>query len=387
MEQAFLVRGCDNAELEWLQGALSPLAKVVNVGESLDELLRLIEHMRAGLVFIAVNRRDQVGQCTFIESLLETRSMVTVVAVGDGFDSELVIAAMRAGARDFITTGLRSSEVLGLVRRLSKRLPQPLPRSDQGSLTLLLSARPDSDAAFVATHLALAVAENDESTLLIDLGLPKGESQAILGVECSFGIEDALRNIRRLDTSVIESAFTRHESGLALLTLVEDGRSLELSTYAEIVLLLSILRQNFAHILVNVSGQPDGDVVRALAEYATRLLWYTDQGIPASQDNLALLERWRAENLRTAAAVLLLDRHCPKVAPDSRTLSQIFDLPLVATLPLKQELRLQCRNQGRSVFDLAPRDELSKKVLELSRQLLFSEQSPSHGWLSRWWRW
>src|SRR5690606_3728229 len=132
---------------------------------------------------------------------------LVVVGVGDGFDTQLVLAAMRAGARDFISYGLRASEVLGLVRRLTRRLPQLPVRSELGQLWVLYGAQPDVDAAWVTAHLALAAQQQGDATLFVDLGLPQGESLDLLAVEAKFSFGDALRNLRRLDSNLIGTAF------------------------------------------------------------------------------------------------------------------------------------------------------------------------------------
>lgn len=382
MENTFLTSNCDGAEVEWLQAALSPLGKVVGVGGGLEEIFRLIEMMNVSIVFMGVSRRQQVHQCSFVESLLEARPMVSVVAVGDGYDSELVIAAMRAGARDFITSGLRGSEVLALVRRISSRLPSLPVRAEQGSLTLVFGAQADVDAAFVTAHIALALA-GDKDTLLVDMGAPQGESLAILGVDCSFSLDDAIRNVRRLDSAVIESAFVRSEGGLAILPLLENDHFLESCTYAEAILLLGIMRQHFSKIVVNATGQSDCDVVRALVDNASHIYWHTDQSIPCSRRNLALLERWRADGVKLGRIELLVDRYLPKMAPDAGVLSQTFAMPLAACLPLKAPLRLECRNQSRSLFDIAPRDELSKKLQELAARLTEGSRRSPPGLVQR----
>ncbi|MFA5496283.1 MAG: pilus assembly protein, partial [Porticoccaceae bacterium] len=170
MDNTFLVCSRNESDVEWLQSALVSVGQIVKVGDTLDEVLRLMDMMRASLIFIGVDRDNLVAQCALIEGLLEARPMLVVVAVGDGFNSELVIAAMRAGARDFITYGLRGSEVQGLVRRLATRLPQLPSRPEQGGLAVLHSARPDAEAALVAAHIALSCAANGSATLLLDLG-------------------------------------------------------------------------------------------------------------------------------------------------------------------------------------------------------------------------
>jgi len=369
MENTFLISSRDESEVSWLRSSLAGMAEVIKVGDTLEEMLKLSELMSAPLVFVGVDRRNQVQQCTLIESLIEAKPMTGVVAVGDGHDSELVIAAMRAGARDFITYGLRGSEVQGLVRRLVSRLPQLPDRPQQAAVTLFYGAQPDADAALVASHVALALAETGADTLLVDLGIPLGESKAATGLDCTFHFDDALRNLRRLDSSVIESAFAQHDSGLRLLPLLDENCGLEACSSAELFLLLGSLRQHFSHIVINACGQRDNDLVRTLAGSARHFFWVVDQSVPCSRRNLERLQLWRGSGVKLEHARLLVDRYLDKQAPDAATLARSFDMPLAAALPLSAVLRLECRNQGKSLFDLAPRDVLVRALSRLARGL------------------
>ena len=65
----------------------------------------------AGLVFVGLDREKVVAQCALIEGALEAKPMLAIVALGDGMDNQLVLNAMRAGARDFVAYGSRSSVV------------------------------------------------------------------------------------------------------------------------------------------------------------------------------------------------------------------------------------------------------------------------------------
>lgn len=367
-DNTFIVCTRDGPEVEWLEGVLENYGKVVQAVD-LEETLRLLEMLGAAIVFVTIDHRHQAQQCTLIESLLEAKPMVSVVAMGDGADSELVIAAMRAGARDFVAYGLRGSEVVGLVRRLQDRLPVLPARADQAQLTMIHNVRPDPDAALVAVHIALGLAEGGHNTLLIDIGVTPGESQAILGLECSFHFDDALRNLRRLDTSVIDSAFGRDEdTGLRLLPQMDEAFSLISCQSAEVFLLLGTLKQHFDHIVLNSSGQPDCALLRSLAADARQLFWHADQSVPSSRRNLALLHQWRADGVKVDHARLLIDRYLVRQAPDSATLEESYAMPLAAALPPAPELRLRSRNEGEPVTFLAPRDALSRSLIRLSRE-------------------
>ena len=392
LSQTFLALTRNNTDLEWLQGALAPLGQVVGAGSSsLDELLALVDVTFAGLIFVGLDRDKVVAQCALIEGALEAKPMLAIVALGDGMDNQLVLNAMRAGARDFVAYGSRSSEVAGLVRRLSKRLPAVAPNAELGGLSVLFSAQCNADGALLASHLGLVVQKHDQKTLFLDLGVPRGDGLALMGLESSFFFGDALRHLRRLDSTLIDSAFTKAAGGLRILAHSDNDEPLELTSAAELYMLLSALRQHFQHIVVNLTGQPDSEALRTFVSHCDTLLWYTDQSVLDCRRNLDVLSLWRAKGMKLEHAGLLVDRYLRGVAPDANALAKSFGFPVLATLPLSPELRINAKNQAATLFDLGSREALSLGLKKLGERLSRRSQLPgqvSSGpamWLNRLW--
>ncbi|WP_339431870.1 MULTISPECIES: pilus assembly protein [unclassified Pseudomonas] len=370
LNQTFLAITRNDTDLEWLQGALAPLGQVVSAGGgSLDELLALVDVTCASLVFVGLDPEHLVAQSALIEGVLEAKPMLAIVALGDGMDNQLVLNAMRAGARDFVAYGSRSSEVAGLVRRLSKRLPAVTPNTPLGGLTVLYGVQSDADGALLANHMALVVHKSGQQTLLLDLGLPHGDSLALLGLESSFHFGDALRHLRRLDATLIDSAFTSTEAGLRILAYAPADEPLERTSTAELYMLLSALRQHFQHIVVNLTGQPDSEALRTFVSHCDKLLWYTDQNVLDCRRNLAVLNQWREKGVKLDHGRLLVDRYLRNVAPDSEALGKTFGLEVIAVLAYSPELRLNAKNQGVTLFELAPREALSQSLRTLGECL------------------
>ena len=387
LSQTFLAITRNTTDLEWLQGALAPLGQVVSAGSgTLDELLALVDVTFANLVFIGLDREHVVAQSALIEGALEAKPMLAIVALGDGMDNQLVLNAMRAGARDFVAYGSRSSEVAGLVRRLSKRLPQVTTNTQLGGLTVLYGTQSNADGALLTSHLALVVQKSGQQTLLLDLGLPRGDSLALLGLESSFNFGDALRHLRRLDTTLINSAFTSAEDGLRILAYAPNDEPLELTSAAELYMLLSALRQHFQHIVVNLAGQPDSEALRTFVSHCDKLLWCTDQSVLDCRRNLAVLNLWREKGMKLEHAKLLVDRYLKACPPDTDTLEKSFGLECIAVLPLSAELRMNAKNQGQSLFSLAPREPLTLALRTLGERLARRSeglQKPSTRWFER----
>lgn len=390
LNQTYLAITRNEEDLHWLQGALAPLGQVIGAsGGSLDELLALVDVTFSNLVFIGLDREQLVNQCALIEGVLEAKPMLAIVALGDGMDNQLVLHAMRAGARDFVAYGSRSSEVAGLVRRLGKRLPAVSSNPSLGGLTVLYGAQRGADGALLTTHLARVVQDSGQQTLLLDLGLPRGDSLALLGLEASFFFGDALRHLRRLDTSLIDSAFSRDNSGLRILAYADTDEPLRNTSAAELYMLLSALRQHFQHIVVNLTGQADSEALRTIISHCDKLIVYTDQNILDCRRNLEVLDQWRDRGIKLEHASLLVDCYLRKLAPDADALAKRYGLPLLKALPYSPELRLNAKNQGLSLFELAPREALTQALHSLGERLAHRSESlerPSLTWLRRlWW--
>jgi len=349
-------------------------------------LLALVDVTFANLVFVGLDREHVVAQSALIEGALEAKPMLAIVALGDGMDNQLVLNAMRAGARDFVAYGSRSSEVAGLVRRLSKRLPAVTPSTQLGGLTVLYGVQGASDGALIANHMAMVVQKSGQQTLLLDLGLPRGDSLALLGLESSFHFGDALRHLRRLDATLIDSAFTSADHGLRILAYANSDEPLESTSAAELYMLLSALRQHFQHIVVNLTGQADSEALRTFVSHCDKLLWYTDQNVLNCRRNLAVLNQWREKGMKLEHGRLLIDRYLSNVAPDAETLGKTFNLEVIAVLAFSPDVRLNAKNQGVSLFELAPREKLTQSLRALGERLAKRSEGlskPKPSWFDR----
>ncbi|WP_437882594.1 pilus assembly protein [Pseudomonas sp. LRF_L74] len=385
MSQTFLALTRNATDMDWLQSALVPVGQVLSAGRgSLDELLSLVDATSASILFIGLDRDNLTTQSSLIEGMVEARPLLAIVALGDGLDNHLVLNAMRAGARDFIAYGARASEVAGLARRLTKRLPSVPPVWQGERMTAIFTRDQGGDSALVATHLAMAMQAAGQRTLLLDLGLPAADSLGLLGLESTFFFGDALRNLRRLDTSLISSAFAKHAQGLSILACAEHGDALESASAAEIYLLLGAFNQSFQQIVVNLAGQPDSEALRILLNRSSHVLWLCDQSVPGARRNLSLLNFWRDAGLKLDHVQLLVDRYLKGVAPDAKALGETFDLAVYGVLPFCPEARLNAKNLGQSLYETAPREKVSQTLRQLGEALIGHEHEAHTGWFRRW---
>ncbi|OYD25389.1 AAA family ATPase [Oceanimonas baumannii] len=382
MEQTFIVYSSNEQDIDWLRNALIP-HQVLVADKSAGEILSLCDATGASVIFVGMDTHDMTRQCNLIESLLAARPLLTVVGMGDGLENELIINAMRAGARDFIVYGMRSNEVMGLVHRLSQRTPAVPARPVKKNATLIYGAQSSPDAALASVMLATGLQQQGKQVLLIDLGSPVGEAQETLGLEPGFSFQDALRNLKRLDSNLIESAFNRHQSGLCLLTGMHGDPEFHQISSTDHYLLQAALNQHFDHVVINLTGQQDSEQLRSLAGMCSQIYWYTDQSMSCCKRNLAVLKHWRDMGVRLEHAGLLIDHYISQVAPDKQAMASTFELPLIAAIATDPVNRLKVKNAGLSQKGGAA-GNLSRAYRPLMSQTLKSTpQATEKSWLKR----
>ncbi|MCQ4437456.1 hypothetical protein NO135_20900, partial [Clostridioides difficile] len=91
-------------------------------------------------------------------------------------------------------------------------------------------------------------------TALVDLGLPAGDGALFLNTRCEFHFIDAVHNLRRIARTFVNTALTRHESGVALTTLPADLGGLRDVSYASCAGLLHRFRAFFDQQIVDLGG-------------------------------------------------------------------------------------------------------------------------------------
>ncbi|MTI63507.1 hypothetical protein [Methylophaga sp.] len=378
-KSSYVVVPSDDNQLHWLQEVLSDEGEVVKADfNSIERVRQLLDLTGAQVVFVGITEQNLRQQAAFIEDLVTFKTMLLVIAVAAEANNDLVLSAIRAGARDFVTTGTRHNEVMRLVHRLQHRTPVAhRSENKRGQVTSLISARPGADSPMLALHLALSIqTESQEAkVLLLDLGTPAADTLTYLGITPAYSFLDAVQSLRRLDSTLIDSAFAKHESGLKLLALPEEHSGMGELTSADIYVLLGVLRQYFSHIIINLGGVPYSDFLHLLVSNSDTTLALLEQSVPSCKQNMQLIRKLSQAQLDMNSVKLVVDRYLPNLPPDAENLARGLNISLLTTLPSSGMARLKMMNSGESLFECAPRDPYTLAVRKMARKLADTEQT------------
>jgi pilus assembly protein CpaE len=375
------------AHVKWLEESLGPLAEAVIADDvAPDRIAQLADAASGSVVFVRVSHADLRSRTELIRALLAKKPHLGVIGIGDEDDKEVILATVRAGARDFIHVGSERREAYSAFQRVFDSAPaqNPAPASG-GKQIALLCSRPDIAASSFAVHLALRmveVARREEKVLMIDLGVPAADSLLYLDVEPSYTFVDAVRSVRRFDQTLIETAFSRDRSGLALLPLLDDPGQIRDVNGNDMLALFSILKAHFNRTILYLGGLRSPDfLVQALSQ-ADQVLLLADQSVANCSAARRLLDDLKDLSYPVRDIQLVLERYTEKLEPRAEKVAELLGLQLAAALPPNGLDIVRAMNSATNLFELAPQSPYVLGMQALVDQLLGRKSAappPSRG--------
>lgn len=343
---------------------------------TLDKVMQIASLAAVDVIFVYLSRYQEADDATLIEGLVAAKPLLPVIAVSEAPDQQMLLMAMRAGARDFLAMDATPNEILAMLNRVRPRDPLPQQSEKTGEVHAVLDARPGYGATLLAIHLALEFQHRGD-TLLIDLGAPHGDAGLILGLESTYTFVDALRSIRRLDSKLIETGFPRHPSGLALLTLPEESWGLEEVSSADVFLLLMALRRHFGRIIINLCGLPRSDLLLLLLNNADRVVMLAEQNLLSCRSNAKLLEYLRENRVDLERIGLAVDRYSNKIPISEADMSKTLGVRLLGSIPSSGMSRINCLNSKAPIGQQRPDDPYNVAVKKIADGLVMRPAKPA----------
>lgn len=366
----------DPVYLNWLQGAAEAIDFTAAHPLDAEDLIERVKMLgRVDIVFFQFESSNVTARAEMVERFLDRMPDIPLAALAADNSSDVMLAAIRAGARDFFVLKKDDANVAAFLGKLQKRSAQALAAAPKthGKLFAVLSSNSTESIAFTAEHLALSCASQlpkTERVLLIDVAAPVGAAAIFLNLNASYTVLDAINDVYRADQTLVDTAFPKHASGLYVLSLPEDMIGRAHLNVDELLKLLQVLRGLFACIVVALDGTLPLTGISNIVTQADRTLLLTDQSIIKSRHNKYLLRNLRLDNCPLDQTALVVDGYRRRLGLEPQSLADILDLKLLMTLSGEGDARSQSMNTGEPMFTVASKDPYCSDVRQLAAALL-----------------
>lgn len=269
-----------------------------------DPLVPRIHSLNPDVVLIDIPTTNSAIALQAIEVLRQEIPDIAVFAIGSMSQPQTIVSAMRAGAKEFIERPTTTTDLLEAFIRLSNSQRKVKHEGSRGKIFTVVNAKGGSGATTVAVNLALALQSSYGNVALIDMA-PLGHAALHLNLRPPFTIGDAVRNLHRMDSSLLESFMARHAGGMQLLAGANNPAANEASS-AEYARLFDMMAGHFRYLVVDVSSRLDA-ATRLVGNLSEAILLIAHADV-ASLWSASRIVQFLGENAGRERVKLVLNR-------------------------------------------------------------------------------
>lgn len=330
MNNRLLVISPDNGLVNALKSALDSATSLLQIEHLPENDDHIQEKFQPNGILIDSDARS--GVQTAFERIATARRQfptVPVIALGNEMSAQLVLAALRAGADDFVDRDASFDQMQTAIRSCLAQNREPR-RQTRARLAAVLSPLPSEQDQDFALNLAVRAAAQTPGgmTLYIDLTLPATQTGVALGLDLKFSVTDAIRELSRLDRILLEGAVAHDaKSGLYVMALSNDFKSddtaLEPATFAA---LLQVLQNIFDVVVINYGPFSRQRALLEMLQPGAQLFLCCSQRFSSVRGAADLLN-WLSESKLLDRPQLVIHEMAPGQMPSPAEICDVLNIP------------------------------------------------------------
>ena len=330
---------------ETRQQVLAAMSEAEGLGEvrtvaSPEKLRELLEPEVTSCILVDEALEGRIA-LPIIQELSRTYPLIPVVLLSRARTSESVVAAMEAGARTVLALPLSLEEisnrllpVLAWSRAVRSEASsrEEITARRQGTITAVVGAKGGVGTSTVALMAAARLAQGAR-TCLVDLDVRGGDLAAMTGISVRRSITDLADIAAEVSAREISEVMYPLPGGIALLPAPEQGETGEMLTESATRQILTMLRYQFDHVVLDCGNRLD-DILAMGLDSADRALIVTTPDAPALRSVRRLsdaLDRLDIARGRPFGLVVNLTSRQREIQP--ATAAKMTGVALAASIP------------------------------------------------------
>lgn len=328
-----------------------------------------------------------------VASLAKSAPNCAVLVISSSTDGNLILRAMRSGAKEFLTQPLKAEDIAAALHRVARQRPGGGGAAGPScSVVAVTGATGGVGTTSVAVNLGCALAANsDNSVVLLDLDLCLGDADVFLDTIPEYTLSDVAQNIGRLDLTLLKRSLTKHDTGLYLLprpVQLEDARHI---TADELTRVLGLLKAAFTHIIIDTSKSFNELDMHALTA-SDKVLLVTQLDLPCLRNVVRLMMSFKETNKFDDKVKIVVNRVGYDTGQISlRKAQETIGREIFWQIPNDYRVMVEVRNNGVPLVQQAPKAAITQSINQLASALHAKEgEQPTadsgrkKGWLGLW---
>lgn len=357
--------------IELLKLYLKELEEFHLAGEYVDIVsgYNAILESRPSIVIIDISKKTELA-LDIINKISTNHKTCKIVITSSDYSTDLIIKAMRAGAREFLPKPVIKEDFVNSLNKLKEQISGFHSENKKCRVITTFSNKGGIGKTAIATNLALELANmTKEKVALIDLNLQLGDITTFLDINPSFDISYVIQNLSRIDETFLLSTMEKYkETSLYVLADPPYLEQAEDITAEQISTLFEVLKQTFSYIVVDTGTAFDGKTITAL-DNSDLILLITIVNLPAirnCQRCLDLFERLGYEKEKTK---IVLNRYMENDEIKVEDVEDVLGQKVYWKVPNNYFTIMSSINKGIPVGVVNSESNISQSYRELAAML------------------
>ncbi len=312
---------------------------------------------------VIVNGNEEAA-LSFLQSQSEHSPRPSLLAVLNARSAGLMKRALRSGADEILFMPLDPGEATRALLKVSEARWRT-ERREGGVVISVTSLIGGAGVTSLAANLALALNSLHQRVALVDLDLQTGGLAVFLNLDPEVTIMPLVRLERKLDSIQLESALTKHQSGVYLLAApkrIEEG---ELVSDTTVGTVLDLIRQLFDYVIVDCGGHVDENGVAAW-ERSEHLFYVLNQSIAAARCAWRFIDLFERLDLTRLEPRYILNRYNPSHPLTEKAIEATLARSIYAKIPGDDRTFESIEMKAQDLFQFAPSSPVARAMLDLA---------------------
>lgn len=336
-----------------------------------DFFVDIIEQTKPEISYISLDS-DPPRAIELIGEVLAKSPNCSVLVSSSSTDGSLILQAMRAGAKEFLTVPIKPEDLATALQRVKRAASGATGSSQKEGCQVwaVAGATGGVGVSSIAVNLACALASDPEnSVVLIDLDVALGDADVFLDTIPEYTLADVSQNVERMDLTLLKKSLTKHESGLRLLPRPMQLDEARLVKPENLQRVIGLLKTSFSHLVIDTSKSYSALDMSAL-QSADEILMVTQLDLPCLRNVVRLMMTFdENEALRSKVKVIV-----NRVGQDSGQISlkkakDTIGRDVFWQIPNDYRVMVEVRNNGVPLLEHAPKASITLSIGELAETL------------------
>lgn len=344
----------------------------INIIQQFKDILSAQDYIienRPPLVIVDITKKTNIS-LDIISKLTTLVKNIKIIVLSYDTESDIVIKALRAGAREFLVKPLIEKDFVASVKKMKDLILGNINDTTKCKVITTFSNKGGIGKTSIAVNLAMEIANiTKEKVALVDLNMQMGDITTFLNLDPSFDTSYVINNLDRIDETFLLTTLEQYnKTSLYVLADPPDIEQAEIITSEDITTLINILRNVFSYIVIDTTSSFDAKTITAL-DNSDLILLISIINLPSIKNCQRCFDLFKKLGYSKDKIKLIINRYMDADDIKIEDVEEVLDHKVFFKIPNNYYTIINSINKGIPICDAAPNSNICKSFKQLGAML------------------